>query len=317
MLCKVLEQFLSTGIKEPHELTESYLVGNRLVKFLSVVLPTHSEYFSPDPRLSGQRHRSQAQLVELLQYMEELALLMDEMQYNKYILQDLTPEEKTYISELTASTANDTTLTSVESDKENAEEYTNTNTIEQKVAAVVATQERKKDDTRQYRQRVSSVLAPPPPPPPPRQDVDWEASFSELEGKPKSRIDLLLSEEPSPCKKAIPKIKQPPAALPRSVRAKVKATYAPPPNSSSPRDPWNLEEKRSDLEEKQREELLPTRIEERWNQARLRTLEPHQLEEWNQQPLAVDDYDEGSSIAASSHKKILQHFKGCVRCLLE
>jgi hypothetical protein len=118
-------------------LTESYLVGNRLVKFLPVVLPTHPGYFSPDIRLAALRNRSQGQLIELLQYMEELALLMDEMQYNKYILQDLTPEEKTLMSmsQLTANdttnttlnntTLNDTTLTSIDilDNKENVTDF--------------------------------------------------------------------------------------------------------------------------------------------------------------------------------------------------
>ena len=58
-------------------------MGNRLVKFLSVVLPTHSDYFSNDANLAALRNRSQAQLVELLQYMEELAMLIDEIEYSK------------------------------------------------------------------------------------------------------------------------------------------------------------------------------------------------------------------------------------------
>ena len=58
-------------------------MGNRLVKFLSVVLPTHSDYFSIDANLAALRNRSQAQLVELLQYMEELAMLIDEIEYSK------------------------------------------------------------------------------------------------------------------------------------------------------------------------------------------------------------------------------------------
>lgn len=102
---KVLEQFLSTGIGEAQELKESYLVGNRLVKFLSVVLPTHGEYFSDEPRLANLRQRSQAQLIELLQYMEELALLIDEMQFNKYILKDLTPEDEKTTSFLSEDTS--------------------------------------------------------------------------------------------------------------------------------------------------------------------------------------------------------------------
>jgi hypothetical protein len=70
---------------------ERYLIGNRLFKFLSVVLPTHQDYFSPELKLAQLRVNSQNQLIELLEYMEELELMIDEMEYNSYILTDLTP----------------------------------------------------------------------------------------------------------------------------------------------------------------------------------------------------------------------------------
>ena len=90
---RVLEQFLSSNIAERNELIESYLVGNRLFKFLSIVLPTHHQYFSLDQNLEELRHRSESQLMELLDYIEELELMIDEMEYNGYILNDLTPSE--------------------------------------------------------------------------------------------------------------------------------------------------------------------------------------------------------------------------------
>lgn len=83
------------------ELAESFSVGNRLIKFLSIVLPTHYEYFSNHPRLQVLRKQSQAQLVELLQYLEEVAMVIDELQYNKYILRDLTPDEEDLVLGLT------------------------------------------------------------------------------------------------------------------------------------------------------------------------------------------------------------------------
>jgi len=90
---RVLEQFLSSNIAERNDLIESYLVGNRLFKFLSVVLPTHHQYFSSEPRLEELRNGSELQIMELLEYMEELELMIDEMEYNRYILKDLTPTE--------------------------------------------------------------------------------------------------------------------------------------------------------------------------------------------------------------------------------
>ena len=101
---------MNSNIAEPNEMIESFLVGNRLFKFLSVVLPTHDEYFSTDPALVAMRIKSQEQLVELLEYMEELELIIDEIEYNKYIISDLgTPKRH----DDTVSTANNTTLSSV------------------------------------------------------------------------------------------------------------------------------------------------------------------------------------------------------------
>lgn len=91
---QVLDQFLKHSVDEKGELTESYLVGNRLVKFLATVLPTHIKYFAVDARLEKMRARSQAQLVQLLQYLEHLALIIDEDELNKYILNDLKDETR-------------------------------------------------------------------------------------------------------------------------------------------------------------------------------------------------------------------------------
>lgn len=60
-------------------------MGNRLVKFVSRVLPTHTDYFSGDPKLVELRGQSQAQLVQLLQYLEELALIIDEEEYQEFV----------------------------------------------------------------------------------------------------------------------------------------------------------------------------------------------------------------------------------------
>ena len=109
-MVQVLEQFLSTSIRrgttDAGELQEPYLVGNRLVKFLSMVLPTHPEYFEGSPAL---RLQSQEQLVRLLEYLEQLSRIIDELTYNKHTLRDLTPTEAYLVKGLTGGSNSHTT----------------------------------------------------------------------------------------------------------------------------------------------------------------------------------------------------------------
>ena len=88
---RVLEQFLSSNVTERTALIECYLIGTRLFKFLGTVLPTHPQYFSSEPRLEALRNNSESQLMTLLEYIEEMELMIDEMEYSRYILNDLTP----------------------------------------------------------------------------------------------------------------------------------------------------------------------------------------------------------------------------------
>jgi hypothetical protein len=374
-----------TSIGESNELTESYLVGNRLVKFLSVVLPTHREYFSADPRLAALRKHSEGQLLELLQYMEELALLMDEMQYNKYILQDLTPEEKTLMSEMTASTApnstlNDTntTLTSMEiiddiiEDKENnvnesfrsrkyvrEEHSVDTSTdyfsirssqnstkssshrsqqqFEQIVAAVVVAGENDDEYSRHVAAAVLKSTQPEPTtirPPPSDDDFSWDTSFSEFDppsagSSTHSNIDLLLSEEPplkSTSFKGYPKLRQPPAAAPRRPRGDAHRQSTPFPESASASV---MDEKKSDTSDNIPEQPpMKTKIEERWERAQRvqhqQDWEKHcKMEEYtpnhHKSRIRTDPYHDESSLTSTyaTNKRLLQHFKGCVRCLLD
>ena len=74
---QVLYQFLQHPIDTREDMLEAYLVGTRLCKFLSAVLPKHPDYFSMDRELENSRERSQTQLIELLQYVEEIALIID------------------------------------------------------------------------------------------------------------------------------------------------------------------------------------------------------------------------------------------------
>jgi hypothetical protein len=109
---QVLDRFLASDISEREDLIESYLIGNRLFKFLSVGLPTHPDYFSSDPALVALRTKSQSTLLELLEYIEELELIIDEIEYNQYILQDISRKKSNAVMDETVSTANNTTMSS-------------------------------------------------------------------------------------------------------------------------------------------------------------------------------------------------------------
>eukprot|EP00978_Attheya_sp_CCMP212_P000639 scaffold1268_cov39-Attheya_sp.AAC.1 len=85
---QVLDQFEQT-FEAQENLTETYLVGNRLVKFMSTVLPTHKDYFSDKHELKKRRGHSQASLVQVHQMIERLAVIMDEEEWNRHILTDL------------------------------------------------------------------------------------------------------------------------------------------------------------------------------------------------------------------------------------
>jgi len=122
---RVLEQFLNKFVADRDELNESYLVGTRLVKFLSTVLPTHTDYFATDPVLDEMRAQSQSQLVQLLQYLEQLALIIDECEENNYILNDLT-ESKAAIG---SKGAGSTTSTTTDRDKRSHRIHEETNSI--------------------------------------------------------------------------------------------------------------------------------------------------------------------------------------------
>jgi hypothetical protein len=88
---KVQYQFLNHSVDTKDEFNEAYLVGIRLCKFLSEVLPTHQEYFSNEPKLRQLRTVSQAQLAELLPYLDQLERVIDEGEYQLYISQVLSP----------------------------------------------------------------------------------------------------------------------------------------------------------------------------------------------------------------------------------
>jgi hypothetical protein len=89
---KVQYQFLNHPVDTKDEFIEAYLVGTRLCKFLSRVLPTHVDYFSNNPQLVDLRVDSQAQLAELLPYLDQLERVIDEDEHQAYISQILGTE---------------------------------------------------------------------------------------------------------------------------------------------------------------------------------------------------------------------------------
>ena len=61
------------------------MVGNRLMKFLSSILPTHRDYFSDDNEPRKARDRSQEQLVLVLKYLDQIAILVDKQEHEDFI----------------------------------------------------------------------------------------------------------------------------------------------------------------------------------------------------------------------------------------
>jgi hypothetical protein len=227
--------------------------------------------------------------------------------------------------------------------------------FEQKVAAVVVAGENDDDPNRGHsyssrRHHVAAVLKSQPPSQPSRQpplsddDFSWDTSFSEFDppsaGSSTHNIDLLL-EEPPPTKsqshsktssqpqksssfKGYPKLRQPPAAPPRHTRPRGDAhrQSMPVPESASV-----IEEKKSDTSDSIPEPPMKTKIEERWERAQRaqqqQNWEDHcKMEEYipdHKSRIRTDPYHDESSLTSTyaTNKRLLEHFKGCVRCLLD
>jgi hypothetical protein len=71
------------------------------------VLPTHKDYFSNDELLMELRCQSQSQLVQLLRYLEELALVLDEVEYQAFIQEDQNSGEGEYSDEVSDDRSDD------------------------------------------------------------------------------------------------------------------------------------------------------------------------------------------------------------------
>ena len=82
---QVLDQFLEHAVDSRDELIEAYLIGSRLSQFLSTVLPTHPDYHGTTLELNQMRRQSQTQRNDLLQYLDQVAQLLDREQHNLYV----------------------------------------------------------------------------------------------------------------------------------------------------------------------------------------------------------------------------------------
>ncbi len=84
-------------------------MGNRLVKFLSSILPTHTEYFSNSEKAAKARDRSQDQLVTILKYLDQIAMLVDEQEREDFVSnmlsEDATEEHSTNYKDENENTA--------------------------------------------------------------------------------------------------------------------------------------------------------------------------------------------------------------------
>lgn len=80
-----MNQFLQHPIDSRNEIIEAYLIGSRLIHFLSAILPTHPDYFSNRQSLALLRDKAQSQLVELSGYIEVIAKMLDRQEHERYI----------------------------------------------------------------------------------------------------------------------------------------------------------------------------------------------------------------------------------------
>jgi hypothetical protein len=261
--------------------------------------------------------------------MEELALLIDEMEYNNYILHDLTPEETNPWKNLNNGTSHSTSATESGSDvssnsNSNSNSYRSTspdnsypiNTTFETTPTVTPFME--------YTAQASPPPPPPPIPSPTDVTVEWNASFTDVPLSHRARQHL--DTKPST---RIPKIK-PLRSVPSRRRG---ATESPSFSSFSPPPPSNREPKpntksHSPPKSKQTQEQPAMKIEERWNLAQTEQREllvkQQQQQQQQQQHHMYRDPDETDANeetflmeGSSSNKRLLQQFRGCVKCLLE
>jgi hypothetical protein len=91
-LMQVLDQFVNHPIANRAELEKAYLLGTRLVKFLSNVLPTHPDYMLGATAL--ERDQSHEQLLQLIQFLDQMARIIDEQEHSAYISRVLEQHQR-------------------------------------------------------------------------------------------------------------------------------------------------------------------------------------------------------------------------------
>lgn len=80
-----MDEFLQHSIDTKADMIESYVLGNRLVRLLSTLLPRHRDYYSPDVEATRARAKSQEQLIKVLRYIDQLAILIDKEEHASFI----------------------------------------------------------------------------------------------------------------------------------------------------------------------------------------------------------------------------------------
>ncbi len=79
-LFQVQDQFQAT-YEEGNKLEEAYIMGNRLIKFLSEVLPTHQHYYSKHPEFTKLRIKTQNNLLKVRKQIDDISYAFDKEIY--------------------------------------------------------------------------------------------------------------------------------------------------------------------------------------------------------------------------------------------
>mmetsp|Transcript_6449 Transcript_6449/g.11497 ORF Transcript_6449/g.11497 Transcript_6449/m.11497 type:complete len:416 (-) Transcript_6449:55-1302(-) len=86
---KIHDQF-AEAYESQQELKDTYVLGHRLIHFLSRGLPTHVQYLSDEPAIAELRSKGHERLVRLIQELEYVALLIDQEELSHHLMGSLT-----------------------------------------------------------------------------------------------------------------------------------------------------------------------------------------------------------------------------------